>query len=365
MFTFKLPKKNSVYIYLSNKNNRKDIIYSFMSGVDFSFFYSARHKLILRPSLILYGIYSRFFSKYRSFNHGYLLALIKCINPKILITLIDNSIFFQYLDKKFHKKIKFITIQNATRGQLLERDLGKNFPVFHSNLFCWGESERDFYRDYGANVLNYHFIGSLRDSLYRQKFSNFATFEKIYDIYIPSNYRTNPHYFEKLKILMKFISKIANEKNLNVVVGLRLSKEDNRKSKYIDEVNFYKKYLNCNYQLKDNNQIEYSNYNLSDKSKISIGFNTAILKEAFGRQNKILTCNFTEYKYYDFPVEGFWSIKEENYEAFKKIFLYIFDMKKELYISKIKKYSNYVIGYDNNCPTHIYLNNYIKKNYEQ
>ena len=151
------------------------------------------------------------------------------------------------------------------------------------------------------------------------------------------------------------------KKNLTVVVGLRLSKEDNRKSKYIDEVNFYKKYLNCNYQLKDNNQIEYSNYNLSDKSKISIGFNTAILKEAFGRQNKILTCNFTEYKYYDFPVEGFWSIKEENYEAFKKIFLYIFDMKKELYISKIKQYSNYVIGYDNNCPTHIYLNNYIKK----
>ena len=55
----------------------------------------------------------------------------------------------------------------------------------------------------------------------------------------------------------------------------------------------------------------------------------------------------------------------EDYEEFRKTFLYIFDMKKELYVSKIKKYSKYVIGYDENCPTHIYLNKFIKEDYEQ
>lgn len=361
---FLYPKKKKILVYLSNINNRKDILSEILCDLDYAFFYSARTIFIIRPIPIFFGFLSRFFSKSKSFNNGYLYGLIKVLNPQILLTLIDNSIFFQYLDYKFHKKIKIYTIQNATRGQLLERDLGKNFNVFHSNLFCWGESEKVFYEAYGAKVLNYHYIGSLRDSLYRKKFPDYKNYNKIYDIYIPSNYRKNPHYYSKLKILMDYISRVALEYDLSVVVGLRLSKDDIRQEKYIEEKNFYLNHLCCKFKLIDNNQLEFSNYMLSDKSKVSIGFNTAILKEAFGRNNKILSCNFTKYKYYDFPIKGFWTSSEENYNNFKKTFKKIYDMDNTMYLNQTKSYSKSIIAFDENNPTEKYLYKLLKSNYE-
>ena len=45
----------------------------------------------------------------------YMIAVIKEINPKIVITNIDNSVEFSLLAKYFHPKIKFIAVQGANR----------------------------------------------------------------------------------------------------------------------------------------------------------------------------------------------------------------------------------------------------------
>ena len=46
---------------------------------------------------------------------SYLTALIEVINPKIVITFIDNSFKFSEVAKKLHTKIHFLAIQNAYR----------------------------------------------------------------------------------------------------------------------------------------------------------------------------------------------------------------------------------------------------------
>ena len=60
----------------------------------------------------------------RSMQLNYFIALINQIDPKFVITTIDNSITFSKLTKYFENKIKFIAIQNATRGDFYEKSRG-------------------------------------------------------------------------------------------------------------------------------------------------------------------------------------------------------------------------------------------------
>ena len=62
----------------------------------------------------------------RSFNYKYIfeqffviyiIAWIKCVNPKLVITFIDNNWYFQRADKIF-KDIIFFTIQNGVRSKV-------------------------------------------------------------------------------------------------------------------------------------------------------------------------------------------------------------------------------------------------------
>lgn len=87
-----------------------------------------------------------FIFKDRNFHTIYLYTLIKEINPKIVITSIDNSFKFSDLAKLFNEKIKFVAIQNANRWdyainnykfnqKLIKVNLNKSIIIFLIFLF--------------------------------------------------------------------------------------------------------------------------------------------------------------------------------------------------------------------------------------
>ena len=74
----------------------------------------------------------------RSIKLNYLIALIININPKIVLTFIDNSKEFHFLSKFFNKKIQFLAFQNATRGDyhyLTNKEKEKN--IFSKTFLSW------------------------------------------------------------------------------------------------------------------------------------------------------------------------------------------------------------------------------------
>ncbi len=129
-----------------------------------------------------------FFVKYFNNNlfSSYLMAIIKTINPKIILTTIDNSYKFHEIAEILSlEKINFIAIQNAARYDLEENNLlfkkkliKKNFNkrFFIPQFICYGDHVEKEYRKNKIRVGEYYKFGSLRLSNYlsfiKQKKSN-------------------------------------------------------------------------------------------------------------------------------------------------------------------------------------------------
>ena len=81
----------------------------------------------------------------RKLKQNYLISLIHQLDPKLVITLIDNSEEFSILSKYFNEKIPFYAIQGSNRGDIkLKSD--DEVKVYNFNtFFCFGPYEKNFY----------------------------------------------------------------------------------------------------------------------------------------------------------------------------------------------------------------------------
>ena len=103
------------------------------------------------PSVIFYFLnYFHLFFRGYSLKLIYTISLIRTIDPKIILTSIDNSINFFLISKILKKKFFLLAIQNTNRFAGTEKfqyhlDKGKIFPKNYRDLFyipnyiCFGE----------------------------------------------------------------------------------------------------------------------------------------------------------------------------------------------------------------------------------
>ena len=105
-----------------------------------------------------------------------MMALIKSISPKLIITLEDNSLEFSKLAKILNNEYIFIAVQNSARyfGQyrkLFEKNILKKNPnnsLYLPNYFCFGDHEVNETKKENIKVKNYFPVGLLRLSNYLQ-----------------------------------------------------------------------------------------------------------------------------------------------------------------------------------------------------
>ena len=103
------------------------------------------------------------------FNQAYYFSLqIKDINPKIVITYIDNKILFYQLKNIIrNNEIKFISIQNGTRRKIADLfGVIENYKNLSSDFyFVWGNVVAKNLSKYISS--NFVKIGSLKNNNYK------------------------------------------------------------------------------------------------------------------------------------------------------------------------------------------------------
>lgn len=301
-----------------------------------------------------------YFIRYRKPKVAYALAVLRWIQPVIVVTYIDNSYVFQQVARLSEGK-RFLAIQNGNR--LLERDHPAGSPpIFLKEFACLGKYEIDQYTKHGAKVEQFYPIGMLLDSYYRELHPTPPS-TKSFDLCLVSQIRPGlqERYTERLdgfSLLVKHVGVFCQLHGKSLCVAMRMHPERNKRL-YEWERAWYERHLGEKAQLFSNVPGEFNTYNLTDRSRVSLGMHSTSMREAFGRGNRILSCNFSGNPVYDFPVDGLWALTDSDYEAFESRLMRLLVMDDSAYTKLCADTPRYLIGYSHEVPTHRFLHRLI------
>lgn len=310
----------------------------------------------------------------------YWIALIKEVNPKLIITFSDNNYDFHKLSKVLSKQYKFLTVQNAYRDESYLSEL-KAKNTFIQNYICFGKQTIDHFNQIGFNVQKFHIAGSLRQYLAEKEIKKINEIQT-FDIGLISEnlpVDNDPVYTQRiisLKTIAENVRKYSLENNLSVVILLKRDPNSDRGKR---EINFYKKIFfdlnNISFTTTKDN--EFANYHTVYNCNIIIGSRSTLLLEAFAKGKKILVCNYKQ----DFNIkinaqkkynryielnslidpEYFLTLNNRGYDNFKRKIDYLISMKNNEYLVSSKKLRDYMLYYDSESNTFEKINRIIKE----
>ena len=271
---------------------------------------------------------------------NYFLEIIKEINPKIVVTFIDNDEKFWLLKKKINNpKIKFIIIQNGWRINIFEdiNVLSNDYSL--DDMFFFNKNISNLYSKFIKG--NTHYLGSFANNyfnpdtevkksekksiLFISQINPYKNSEEEFLIRIKKKNFSWKQFYEADFIVLKFLNDYCYRKN--IVLNIMGRNYGNRFS----EKNIFQKLLghdNFNYiENKDN----FSQYRTILDFDLLVYLDSTLGYEAIAR--KIKTCAFTirgnvlgldddEFKFgwpSIFDNTGFFWTNQENTQIFEKI----------------------------------------------
>lgn len=296
----------------------------------------------------------------RSVEAGYAIAFIRSVAPRIVVTFIDNNLAYQRAARHC-RKTRFLAIQNGSR--LVARDHGGDAAkIYHAEFACFGTFEAEEYKRLGATAERFYPIGSLKDAYYRAQIDgNFP--RKRFDLCFvsqikPQHYKIYPKTMASLDLLAQHLRRFCEAHGTTLCVAARRHPGSNPEL-FEWETDWYRERLGDRATIIPNVAMEYTSYGLIDASRVSLAMHTTLLREGFGRGNRILSCNFTGDPLIDFPIPGPWSLTDASYEVFERALLRLLNMTDEEYQSICGTSPQYLISYDAGCPTDSFLRNII------
>ncbi len=345
-----VPQKKIILFDCENVKNIKKLF------LKKEFFILSNRYENLKIIYLNWSLFKTFLKNYnykKSLKINYLYSLISLINPKLIITNIDNSRDFHILSKLLYKKICCVAVQMANRGDILYNPISYTKKFFIPNYFCFSEYEKKLFKKKQAIIKKFYPIGSLT-SAFANKFIKLKKKNLLlkYDICLISQPFDGIEFpqvknFSKVEgLIAKFTHRLCKEKNLSLVfVGKR--KKNTTEGK--QEIQFYNNYLGeKNFKILQPTKENYLSYQKILQSEIIIGHNSTLLREAIGFKKKVLYCNFTGSKLIEISAKGVLELKSPDYEDFKRRVLKIIKMSKFDYFKKIDKNSEKIICSPNN-----------------
>lgn len=296
--------------------------------------------------------------KFKFSFFSYVCEYIKCVNPKILLTLIDNDLIFYKL-KKIFPDIKTVMIQSASRT-LQETDILSNIkklktlPLKVDYYFCFNGKIGSIFNSFlNCNVVP---IGS-----FRSNFSQIKKKKKIYDFLFISVFRHHEKIKKEDLVFFRNLEKyLTSKKKKLFILGST--------SKISKEREYYKKMLSkIQYVLIERNN-KRKTYEILDKSKIIMNIDSTAGYEALSRSNKVgFFCIRGNRKPFNslrfgwpnsFKSRGaFWTNKN-NYKEFKRVMDYLDNVSYQEFKANIKPISKIVMKSD---PGNTIVRSYIPK----
>ena len=381
-FFFRTPKEYSIIIF--DEVSSGDLK-NCLSGANF-FILQTRFATV-NTIYFSYRIFKQIFKNFFKGNLYtiYLVSLIELIKPKIVITIIDNSLKFSQVAKILEKKINFIAVQQATRVDFLDFkylfDIKKtktNFlkKLYIPNFYCFSDYDVEFYKKLNINVKNFYPIGNLRfaNFLEHKKKKNISTKKFDSDICLIFQYHNleipfkdkdsldfynfeNKNIAKGLVKLVKYTIKFCIKNNMKLTVPLKRDKKYSPLAHEF-EIDFLKRNLNNKEEfdyirenLLEKNQEGYTSFKAVVNSKITVSTFSTLLRDKLSVGGKILSCNLTKIDRYNFPFEGICTLNNCSYEEFEKRLIDIYSMSKEDYFSKVEEEPNYIMKFNKDIST--------------
>ncbi len=230
--------------------------------------------------------------KYRKPSMAVLFAIIRRLNPKVVITYIDNSPAICGV-KKMYPLMPVIAVQNGTRWDYAKNDAVR---MKYDYYFSFGSVEADIFLQGGHVVSNYHPVGSLRGGIFKENLTSFES--KKFDLCYISQFGqipidstsldkwTNEVYATYLEVGKQYfyvIAKYAEENSLSLCVAMR---------SHIDSYDFeternlfsYLGNLNIEYVP----QSGFSSYIAVQASRLSFTISSTLGYEALGFGERVI-----------------------------------------------------------------------------
>lgn len=361
---FHAPKKNDVVIFDASGS---DLLVNFvLNGIKYTVLpvrYEEFYVSLKLGLLFLKNFFSKFILRrdYRNIPFVYLLSCIEYIQPKVVITFIDNNCVFHAISNVY-KKADFYTIQNGLRTMYNVNKMLPKPPRFGSvfkiqNFVCFGLHERDLYESNGHSISKLHPVGSLMGSYFKTQLAKDNEIP-IFDLCLVSQWRRlvmvegcHKDVKDAIDQISDFLLMFIKEKRVSLCVALRSNEREERE--------YYEKIFGERINFVDFNSEQMSTYSAINKSKVVVTFFSTIGYEALGWGKKVLFCNFSGDKLRDCLVDGFWSINRVDYEEFKNKLEYLFDLDQEEYRNLTSKIVKYAMNYDSTMPVHTYIRNIV------
>lgn len=227
--------------------------------------------------------------KGKIFFHHYAESFIKFVDPRIIITFIDNDVNFYHL-KQFHPKKCFISVQNGYRFKGREQFIEDLSYTKKKNLFLEVDfylTHNDFYSKFLAKYIKFKPIrhGSYKNNLIKIKKikrlkKSILFISQFYPYSKNSSEEEHSLFYSLDKKLLLILEKYCLRNKLNLDILFRYSKKT--PSRYEKEINFYKSFLKNFRDLRENNV-----YQLIDKYENIITIDSFLGYEALSRGKKV------------------------------------------------------------------------------
>ena len=228
---------------------------------------------------------------------NYIYTYIKIVNPKILITYVDNNPLFYEL-KKNNQEFTTIFFQNGWRSfdfDVFEKlsQIQNAKDKFHVNyMFVFGKAINKKYSQFvNGKVLN---IGSIRNNFYIKR--NFKKQKIIVYLsqWIETEFSINNKKYDNKsysypcdKLIIPELLKFGNKNNLSIFILTR----SKYKSKYEDqEIKYFKREFGSHLNFFERDKYD-SSYQIIDSCNLITGVDSTLLYESILRYNK--TCIFS------------------------------------------------------------------------
>lgn len=250
--------------------------------------------------------------KFKFTFNDYLLEYIKCSGSSVIVSYIDNNLFY-YKIKNFFPNIKIILIQNGMRTSYFFEKLGKikNAKVDYLLTFSNGY-KKNFEKSVNAKIIP---IGSIRNnqiniSNIKKKILSFISSGPLESmtnkVNIFQDKKINAEtYYRVERKLIPLIHNFCKEHDLKLNI---ICRSKNNKS-YEYEKRFYEDILkDKDFILSKTFNVE-DTYKLSDSSIITAGVYSAFVLETVARGNKTAIFNARSKEINEESVNLFWQSK--------------------------------------------------------
>ncbi len=350
-FSFSLEKKNILVYDKTSSDEFKDIL----ENKDV-FILKTRtqdiNKIYISKKIVFLILKNLFRYKIRL---NYYIALISEINPEIVITRIDNSPEFYELAKYFLNKIKFISVQNATRGDLFDEKKYWNKNIIITNYVCFSKFDIKAINSLGINVKKFFIGGSLRNSNFKiQSKEKSLNKSNKYDICFISKQDFAAHEGEEnrrseLLILLKYLATYVKKFNKKIIIATKVN--FNKTEEEIYKNFFFDTPFTINWRTN-----KFTSYEAISRSKIVVGLSSTILREAFQYETKVLCCEFRKRPNHWDPFSNLNHLKNITYKNFEKRLVSLFNMNINDYYNQLDNHKDYYMA---NIDTNELLKNLI------